>query len=29
LTIQMAGDSLTHKVKVEKNIYFDVRILNK
>lgn len=29
LTIQMAGESVTHKVKVEKNIYFDVRILNK
>lgn len=29
LTIQMAGDSITHKVKVDKNVYFDIRILNK
>jgi plastocyanin len=29
LTIQMAGDTATHRVKVEKNVYFDVRILNK
>jgi plastocyanin len=29
LTIQMAGDTATHKVKVEKNVYFDIRILNK
>jgi hypothetical protein len=29
LTIQIAGDTATHMVKVEKNVYFDVRILNK
>jgi hypothetical protein len=29
LTVQMAGDTATHRVKVEKNVYFDVRILNK
>jgi plastocyanin len=29
LTVQITGDTGTHKVKVNKNIYFDVRILNK
>jgi hypothetical protein len=29
LTIQMAGETAMHKVKVDKNIYFDIRILNK
>jgi hypothetical protein len=29
LSVQTADDTATHKLKVEKNVYFDVRILNK